>query len=536
MNTLKKVKLASLPVYPFLFGLYPVLYLWNANRAQQPAYVVVHSLIVTFMCLLALYGIVLAITRNIHRAALFTTAASLFVLSYGHLSNLFTQPENDVENPALLPISVLVVLATLVFITVKRYGNPGLTKTLNLVSTGLVVIQLFTAAPYYLAMSKFQAKPVQASVPEGHVTITGKPRDVYFILLDNYGREDVLYTKSGLDNSELVNALKERGFVFPDCAQSNYFATAPVITSILNMNYLNQLGISEASYIKRGRYSDMTPLIQDSEVLRRFRSYGYHTVTFRGYMGMIDIQNVDTYVSFEKDTEFSRRIETTNFEELYLGTTLLGILNEQYKVYPDLVEKYGPSFLAKSITDLEIPDTKYYKEYLQNHYAFDALEKIPTEIQEPKFVYAHIYSAHWPFLVEPDGSLRKPISEKMTTEGYVAAVKFTNNRIVDAIDAILENSEPDPIIILQGDHSNGWTGNVEWSGMDRVKILSAYYLPDGGEKLLYEDITPVNNFRLIFKLYFGEDIDLLPDQSYYLDPTTRKSAAAPRTCISETVK
>jgi len=136
-------------------------------------------------------------------------------------------------------------------------------------------------------------------------------------------------------------------------------------------------------------------------------------------------------------------------------------------------------------------------------------------------------------MVNGDGSLRLPFSDKITVEGYVEAVKFTNSKILNAIDAIIANSKTPPVIILQGDHSDGWVGKVEWSGTDRVKILSAYYLPGGGEQLLEADASPVNNFRLVFNYYFGEDIELLPNVSYYLDPNTKTIRVAPKTCISE---
>ena len=47
MKLLRNIKFSEIPFYPFLFGLFPVLYLWSANRTQQPAYVVVPSLLVT---------------------------------------------------------------------------------------------------------------------------------------------------------------------------------------------------------------------------------------------------------------------------------------------------------------------------------------------------------------------------------------------------------------------------------------------------------------------------------------------------------
>ena len=61
--------------------------------------------------------------------------------------------------------------------------------------------------------------------------------------------------KDFFDNSTLIDGLKERGFVFPDCAQGNYPSTAPVMASILNMNYLDTFGIQDVSYVKRGRYA-----------------------------------------------------------------------------------------------------------------------------------------------------------------------------------------------------------------------------------------------------------------------------------------
>ena len=55
-----------------------------------------------------------------------------------------------------------------------------------------------------------------------------------------------------------------------------------------------------------------------------------------------------------------------------------------------------------------------------------------------------------------------------------------------------------------------------------MRIFNAYRLPPDGNKLLYDSITPVNSFRLIFNYYFGTDYELLSDRSYrsggYEDP------------------
>jgi hypothetical protein len=518
-----------------LLGLYPILYLWSANRAQQQAYVVLPGLLATLAGVLLVYLLATALLRNIQRAALVATLLSFYVLTYGHFTALAEKINLRLDSRYFLPGSALVTLALLAALVILKAGRPALTRLLNIVSIALVLLQLVTAAPYYLAMSGTSRVQARAENTGEMVPSTnGKPqRDVYFILIDNYGREDVLQSAFGFDNSQIVGELKERGFVFPQCAQANYYHTAPAIASILNLEYLDKLGIQSSVFETRSGYSKMVPLFQDSEVIRKFRAYGYHVVTFRGFMGMIDIQNTDTYISFEKDTAYHQRLETANFNSLYYKTTVFNGANELYRIYPELLASKGPGFLKPLLPKEQVLEERFQKVFDQNLYAFEALERIPTRIEGPKFVYAHLYSAHWPFMHHPDGSVRLPFSEKMTTEGYVEGVQFTNNRLLAVIDSILENSEVEPVIILQGDHNNGWVGRVEWSGKDRIKILSAYYLPDGGEALLREDITPLNNFRLVFKHYFGEPLELLPDVSYYLDPQTKKTKLAPKTCIGD---
>ena len=42
-------------------------------------------------------------------------------------------------------------------------------------------------------------------------------------------------------------------------------------------------------------------------------------------------------------------------------------------------------------------------------------------------------------------------------------------------------------------------------------VLNAVYLPNNGEALLYDSISPANTFRVIFNHYFDTNFDLLED-------------------------
>jgi len=61
-------------------------------------------------------------------------------------------------------------------------------------------------------------------------------------------------------------------------------------------------------------------------------------------------------------------------------------------------------------------------------------------------------------------------------------------------------------------------------------ILNAYYFPDANPGL-YPRITPVNSFRLLFQTYFGEDLNLLEDVSYYSEyPEAYQFEIIPNQC------
>ncbi|MEK7225221.1 MAG: hypothetical protein AAB221_06025, partial [Bacteroidota bacterium] len=69
------------------------------------------------------------------------------------------------------------------------------------------------------------------------------------------------------------------------------------------------------------------------------------------------------------------------------------------------------------------------------------------------------------------------------------------------------------IIILQSDHS---IADMDWSRKnDAFKNYSAFYFPDRDYRQLYPGMSNVNTFRIILNKYFGQQLPLLPDKSFY---------------------
>jgi hypothetical protein len=158
-------------------------------------------------------------------------------------------------------------------------------------------------------------------------------------------------------------------------------------------------------------------------------------------------------------------------------------------------------------------------------YQFENLTNIPSmtsNSERPVFVFAHIVVPHIPFVFDQDGSFLtiEQLRQRTSSENYLNQLIYVNSRLETLIDEILSKSKVPPIIVIQGDH-----GPVpEWAlsnydalsheGNLAMGILNAYYLPAGGEDLLYDSITPINTFRLIFDYYFGTNYGLLSDRTY----------------------
>jgi hypothetical protein len=147
-------------------------------------------------------------------------------------------------------------------------------------------------------------------------------------------------------------------------------------------------------------------------------------------------------------------------------------------------------------------------------------------IQGPKFVFAHILAPHLPFLFDADGN---PVREYQaglahTKADYVNQLIFVNKKVQEMVDEILARSGIEPIIIIQGDtgppygfrHEEALHNPTEEIYQQNLRILNAFYLPENGAQSLYEGISPVNTFRLIFNRYFEADFPLVADRSYFL--------------------
>jgi len=497
----------SIAFHTFLFGIYPVLALYSVNLSEvvfasiQKA--VITSMIITF----GIFFMWLVVIRSWERAALVATLTIIFFFTYGHV---FDVTGEIIRRRYFISIWVLVYLVSLFFL-MRLKEMRLVTRSLNSISlilAGLACFQILLPA----AQSALSNSPVENVAPQVSSTAGSDDRDVYYILVDAFSRQDVLAENYGVDAGEFVSQLEELGFYIPNCTQSNYDKTVVSLVSTLNMNYLEALGFSYES-----KSPDMAPYLSHSVTRALFESMGYDTVTFKSLYPWLAIKDSTYYYDYFRSKKASVDLASLNFQYLFLRTTAILPLIEWLELRPDIIVS---PFWANWIPVGNALQSREYFQYQQNVFAMEKLENLP-DLPGKLFVYAHLYITHQPFVFYPDGSFHPFL--KQGDSAYADQVLFAETRLLEVVKNILARSEKPPIIIIQGDHSYP-------NGIKRVRIFNAYYLPDGGNKNLYETITPVNTFRVVFNTYFGGQYELLPDKSWYghVEETLKE---APVSCV-----
>jgi hypothetical protein len=300
------------------------------------------------------------------------------------------------------------------------------------------------------------------------------------------------------------------GFYVAECAQSNYAKTDLSLSSSLNMDYITDL--DPALTPENTDRVSLWNMIKDNQVQEKFRSLGYTAIAFETGFYFSQLNNLDIFYSPERGG-------FNEFEILYVRTTLLRLLDD-----------------AGGLARFHYTPEDRKRELIL--FDLEKLQELPA-LPGPKFVFAHLVIPHQPFVFGPNGEAlvvaekvhkgQTYYTESDYRSGYINQITFISDRIIRVVQNIIENSSVAPIIIIQGDH-----GPSHYDTATRMGILNAYYFPDA-QPMLYNEMTPVNSFRLLFNTYFGEDLSLLEDVSYYSEyPEAYRFEIIPNQCLSKT--
>ena len=306
------------------------------------------------------------------------------------------------------------------------------------------------------------------SETESQVPADGQLPDIYYIILDGYGRADVLQQTHEFDNTEFLDSLSQRGFFVASESRANYPSTRFSLASSLNMAYLKQDDPSP-------HYLDT--LIENNNVVRFLKSIGYKIV------------------HMDSGHKFTARNSNADIRLTATGSITDDPVGALF--FNDFF-----AFLTRSTAARAVPRIRSFllaggaKVFTYN---MGKLRDIP-EMPESTFTFNHNLPPHPPYVFNRDGGTPPPSIYGLAgtpwkrTDLYIDQLVYVNNRIGETVDEILARSPREPIIMIQGDHGPLSTTTPDnsfnqLSFFERTGILNAYYLPEHCRDSLYPTIT-----------------------------------------------
>ncbi len=488
-NSLKKI--IHIPFYPFLLAAYPVLALlaYNINQVKYPA--AVRPLILACLAAGLLFLIFRLIYRNAHRAAFVVAAWLLLLFSYGHIYDTVSSKWKIPQFTTwMLATWLLLAIVVLVLAALRTLHFEALALVLNIVSLGLVIYTLVPVVDWSFRTTT--PTPRKASQAKQVLTIPSGETlpDIYYIMPEDYGRVDQLQRWADINTSQFQQFLKDKGFYVASCSQSNYVTSELSLGSALDMDYLQNLGPGFKA--TNEDQSVIWNVIRYNTIEADLKKIGYKTVAFATGFAWSELDNSDVYITPEPYWS-----GLTSFENLLLRTTPIRHLED-----------------VGVLSLFNIDGERYRERTLLVYNSVPGLASMPG----PKFVFMHIINPHPPFVFSPDGARIDPsnfvdkngiYTLDKYQEGYRDQVPFDDQELEKTVSTLISKSTRPLVIVIQTD-----TGPWFTSGPDQFTILNAYYMP-GHNAQLYPGISPVNTFRVILNAYFGADLPLLNDQSYF---------------------
>ena len=327
--------------------------------------------------------------------------------------------------------------------------------------------------------------------------------NVYYLIIDAYGRADALKDYAGFDNTSFVADLDGLGFQTLRNARSNYMKTHMSIPSTLSMNYPFT---PEGTTIRK--WDDIWNILKgDNAVVRRFQELGYRYV-------------------FAGGAEWCSKLTDGCIKPPGIWSRATWQLAHNTPV---------PGVMAYAFPGL-------YQTVFTDQWRFE-MDDVTAQIGDivggapgvPLFFLYHELAVH-DAIHNADCSIRKDLGaeeidkidhvERMaaSTNAYAETVTCVNSKLKTLIARILE-SDPNALIVLTADHGSAFSphgktgeGASALTGAayvdERTAILASWKLPEACRKILPDDLSLVNNFGVIFSCISGGPYELLKNRYF----------------------
>jgi hypothetical protein len=477
-----------------------------------PLFFVWHGFVANFgfipfsdcLLLMAIYGaaaIVLGalawlILKNRVKAALLASFVMAFFLFFGYFHDMLRKHAISLHRYTILLPLFLFALILLTIYLKKRTRFAGACYFVNLLLLIYLIVDsgtlLWKAAGH--TRSGYSAGSFSSGRYKACDTCS-KP-DIYFLLFDGYSSSSVLKDLYHYDDSALDDFLLNEGFQIQRGSRSNYFKTPFSMASILNFSYLK--GVPDPHNLTADDYTNLFEVIGNSEVVRFLSSRGY------------EIFN---------NSPFDLPGTPSSLDQPFIPAKTRLITNGTLAHY--LARDLGFWISTHTGDSAVLVDDFLAGAYRNNMLAIDRTVEISRQRSDhPRFVYAHVFMPHYPYLMDSLSRKRDPQVvvrqlDEMHPGVYLDYLPFTNFSIKRLLSSILKNSGGKAVIVFMSDHGfrHPEPGN---SQLHFFNNQNAVYFPDRDYHLLYDSMSAVNEFPILFNKLFRQNLPLSKDSLIYL--------------------
>jgi len=488
------LKLISSTFHPLLFAISPILILFVNNIYMVSAKELIIPLFASISFAIVLWLVLKLIIKNSRKSGIITSLFLILFFSYGHIFISANGIEilgfdTSTHTHFIIPFIIIFSAGTFFVLRSKRKLDNA-TKISNAISITLVTIAVINIGIFGID-SLIVTEDSESQVLSFMKNEINDYPDIYYIIFDAYANSDTLTNQYGFDNSNFIDYLKTQDFIIPSQSHGNYPITILSLSSSLNMQYVNDELTSVDTQQKA--HSNVHNIINNNAVMKNLKEKGYKIISF----------NSGSWI-----TNSIRIADWNPCSSNNLNSEFIGMLVRTTMLYPIHVKLFEHD-MRDGINCI-----------------FEELPKLREHTNQPIFVFAHIMIPHPPYIFGVNGETVDPESLSLTEgwdnrKGYTDQVQYTNKKIKNVLDEMLSD-EYSPIIIIQSDH--GPRDNIDWENPDDEMydqvfgILNVYHLPNGGNQQIYETISPINSFRVIFNYYFDDNYELLDDKAYFHNP------------------
>ena len=317
------------------------------------------------------------------------------------------------------------------------------------------------------------------------------PRNVYYILLDSYPRQDSLINDFDYDNSEFLRKIKSFGFHNISNSISNTDST-----------HLNQTLVFDMSLDKVINYYGQ---IEDFSigVPREFSDwkYGYtsvHRIFHKlGYLNYLSLDKTFRGTPCRMKDLSKTGLDKCITQKIFVGELEINFLQNTPII--DILGKFFPSFISYSFL-----------------YPKDITNQLGNIINNKKkiFYYLHFMIPHPPPKYDDACRIKTEIFE-MNIKDHASSsakkavkqdIKCLNNELLDFTKS-LNDLDPDSIEIFKSD--NGW---FLQKFPDNHFNINIWKLPSECKNMISKNFSNVNTFRVVFNCLGVANFNLVEDK------------------------